>query len=65
MKKKNLFTAWKSVRKTWEINPAEQVVTSGKKVSRTKSKNKLKKDLEKEFEFDGFDSQDPSTWGDF
>ena len=40
MKSKNLFKAWKSVRKTWDINPVEKIVPNKKKNKKIKHKKK-------------------------
>jgi hypothetical protein len=39
---------YKRLRKTWEINPSEQVVPNKKKKNRQKQKLELKKELDNE-----------------
>lgn len=40
--------SYKKIRKTWNINPTEQIVPNKKKKSRKKVKEDLKKDLKDE-----------------
>ena len=50
MKKKikTHLDVWKTIRKTWEMNPVERVKKNNKKKNRAKQKNEFKKFLKEE-----------------